>query len=871
MRELRDRLQQVLGDRYRVERELGSGGMGVVFLAADLKLGRSVAIKVLRPEIAQAVGDERFLREIHISAQLSHPHILPLIDSGSADGLLYYVMFYVSGETLRSRLDRESQLPVDEAVRIGREIAKALDHAHGQGVVHRDIKPENILLDDGHALVCDFGIARAVGEAGGRQLTQTGFVVGTPAYMSPEQGTGETTVDHRSDIYALGCVVYEMLIGSPPFGGAAPHVLLARKCVEQVPGLRTVRAAIPVHVEEAVLKTLASTPADRFQSAGAFGEALTDAEATARTRRRHHWETGARRAAVATAAVAAVAVAVALLWSRGRGGGGGALRVRSAQVTALPGLEDSPSFSPDGQWLVYAGDNGADRDIYLRSLTGERAIDLTEGTPGDDYSPAFSPDGQQIAFRSTRAGGGLFVMGRTGEATRRVSEQGEDPAWAPDGRSLVYAQEHVGVNPFNLEPGKRERGLWTVDLETGATRQLVDGDAVLPAWSPNGRWIAYTSRSAESRPHLWLVPAGGGDPVPLSEGTGDDWGSAWSPDSRFLYFSSNRAGSMNLWRMAVDPASGRARGAPEPLPTPSVVAAHPSVSGDGTRILYASVLTTQNVERARFDSRADTLLEPFLLTTGTRQWSSPDPSPDGSLVAFYSRDLPEGDLYVVRRDGTGLRQLTADSAIDRVPRWSPDGTRIAYFSNRSGRLTAWVIDADGSHNRQLTFTTTTSAPGAWSPDGRRMAIVRSPPESGFLLDLSRPWDDQTPEPLIRDTASGHFVSNDWSPDGTRLAGMRSYSDQGVGYYELATGRQVLLTDFGQWPVWMPDSRHLLFVSGGHAFYLVDARTRHVRPVYSTVRDMLGPPRVTADGREVVYSRRHTEGDIWLVTLESGSR
>ncbi|MEJ2679074.1 MAG: hypothetical protein P8174_08375, partial [Gemmatimonadota bacterium] len=242
---------------------------------------------------------------------------------------------------------------------------------------------------------------------------------------------------------------------------------------------------------------------------------------------------------------------------------------------------------------------------------------------------------------------------------------------------------------------------------------------------------------------------------------------------------------------------------------------------------------------------------------------------DGSRVAFYSRDLPEGDLYVVRRDGTGLRQLTGDSAIDRVPRWSPDGARIAYFSNRSGPLTAWVIDADGSHNRQLTFTKDISAPGAWSPDGRRMAIIRPSSEVGFLLDLSRSWDQQTPEPLIRDTAWGRFVPNDWSTDGTRLAGMRGYSDEGVGYYDLATGKQVRLTDFGQWPVWMPDSRHLLFVSGRNAFYLVDSETREVRPVYTAFRDVLGPPRVTADGREVVYSRRHTEGDIWLVTIEEG--
>jgi serine/threonine protein kinase len=425
MSDLPDRLQHALGDRYRIEGELGGGGMGVVFLAADLKLDRPVAVKVLRPEIAQAVGKERFLREIHISAQLCHPHILSLIDTGAADGLLYYVMFYVPGETLRSRLTRELQLPVDEAVRIALQVADALDHAHRQGVVHGDVKLENILLEEEHALVCYFGIARAIGEAGGEGLT----------------GTGELEVDHRADIYALGCVLYEMLIGTPPLGGATPQV---------------------------------------------------------------------------------------------------------------------------------------------------------------------------------------------------------------------------------------------------------------------------------------------------------------------------------------------------------------------------------------------------------------------------------------RRDGTELRQLTSGSAIDRLPRWSPDGTRIAYFSGRDTSHT-WVINADGSGNRQLTDLP--GSTGVWSPDGRRIALNNFS-DVAFLIDPSRSSDEQQPKPLVRDSAWGPFVANDWSPDGTRLAGMVGWSDRGVGYYELATGKHVRLTDFGQWPVWMPDSRRILFVSGKKAFYLVDSQTGKVKRVYSTVRDVLGPPRVTADGPEVVYSRRVTEGDIWLVTIDN---
>jgi Tol biopolymer transport system component len=867
MEELRERLQRALGGRYRIERELGGGGMGVVFLAEDRKLGRQVAIKVLRPEIGQSIGEQRFLREISISARLSNPHILSLIDSGVADGLLYYVMFYVPGETLRHRLERESQLAIDEALRITGQVAAALDHAHREGVVHRDVKPENILLEDGHALVCDFGIARAVGEAGGETLTQTGFTVGTPAYMSPEQGTGGGAVDHRADIYALGCVAYEMLVGAPPFSGAPPQVILARKSVDAAPGIRAVRDTVPEHVEQAVLKALSRTPADRFDSALAFADALEDPGlAPPRTTRREGWGGAVRRfAMVGAVALGLIAVASATLILTDGRGPSGPVTIRATQVTALPGLEDSPSISPDGQWVVYAGDNGEDRDIYLRSVTGERAINLTEDSPGADYAPAFSPDGARIAFRSTRDGGGLFVMGRTGEAVRRVSDRGESPTWSPDGRSLAYTTEYVGVLPLNLEPERP--GLWTVDIETGTARELIDTDAVLPSWSPDGRWIAYTVRSDGSS--IRLVPAGGGLSVPLTDRGGNDWGPAWAPDGRFVYFSSDRGGSMNLWRIAIDPAEGRTVGDPEPLPTPSTFAAHPSVSADGTRLVYTSVLTTQNIERAVLDPEADTILERFPVTTGSRQWSSPDPTADGSRIAFYTRDLPEGDLYVVNRDGTGLRRITGDPAIDRVPRWSPDGTSIAYFSDRSGVLEVWVIGADGSGNRRITYTDDMTVPGGWSPDGRRLAITMVS-DVAFIIDVSRDWDEQTPQRLAPDTALAQFAVNDWSPDGTRLAGMSGFADSGVGYYEIATGQHVRLTDFGQWPVWMPDSRRILFVSGGKAFYLVDAETGEVRRIHSTVRDVLGPPRLTADGREVVYSRRVTEGDIWMATLVEGA-
>src|SRR5947209_19757800 len=279
MAETPARLQAALVARYALDRELGHGGTATVYLAQDLKHSRAVAIKVLRPELAAALGAERFLREIEIAARLTHPHILPSHDSGEAAGFLYYVMPVVEGESLRDRLKREPQLPVEEAVRIAREVATALSYAHSQDVVHRDIKPENILLSGGEAVVADFGIARAIVAAGAEQLTDTGLAVGTPGYMSPEQATGAEHLDGRSDVYSLGCVLYEMLAGHPPFLGTTAQEILARHTLDPVPPLRTIRPELPEAVELAVRKALAKSPADRWRTPAALSEALAQAVA----------------------------------------------------------------------------------------------------------------------------------------------------------------------------------------------------------------------------------------------------------------------------------------------------------------------------------------------------------------------------------------------------------------------------------------------------------------------------------------------------------------------------------------------------------------------------------------------------------------
>ncbi|HEX6090867.1 MAG TPA: serine/threonine-protein kinase, partial [Gemmatimonadales bacterium] len=279
-----ERIRAALAGRYEIERKLGEGGMAIVYLARDVRLDRTVAIKVLRGEVALALGGDRFLREIKLASHLQHPNILAVWDSGDADGILYFVMPFVTGESLRDRLDREKQLSLEDAIMITREIADALHYAHGKGIVHRDIKPENILIEQGHAILADFGIARAASESGNK-LTETGMSVGTPTYMSPEQSMGGDQIDGRSDQYSLGCVLYELLAGQPPFDGNNTMAILAKHSMEAVPSLQVVRSSVPDDVEDVVMRSLEKTPADRFRSMKEFGDALGAADISTAARR----------------------------------------------------------------------------------------------------------------------------------------------------------------------------------------------------------------------------------------------------------------------------------------------------------------------------------------------------------------------------------------------------------------------------------------------------------------------------------------------------------------------------------------------------------------------------------------------------------
>ena len=593
------RLIAALADRYRIERELGAGGMATVYLAQDLKHDRQVAIKVLRPELAAVIGAERFLSEIKTTAHLQHPHILPLFDSGAADSFLFYVMPFIEGESLRDRLNREKQLPITDAVRIATEVASALDYAHRHNVIHRDIKPENVLLHDGQALVADFGIALAASKAGGSRMTETGMSLGTPHYMSPEQAMGQREITPRSDVYALGAMTYEMLLGEPPFTGPTAQSIVAKVMTEKPARLIPRRERIPPPVEDAVLTALEKLPADRFASAAEFASALAGRSDGRTVRLSAQGPSSRRPTARPSVRLTVFSIALVMLgllagayWLGGRGRAAPPIQFgKSVKVTWDPGLEILPAISPDGKSVAYGSGTTINMRIYVRPVAGGRGIQLTDDTSGVQAHPRWSPDGTRILFL---AGGGVFSAPAAGGPAKPELPPGRPTPiisadYSPDGKTIAYV---IGDSLF----------LRSEDGTSRPLQRIVEASAC--TWSPNGTLIACGSGNAQaltvgstfgniSPSRIVVCRVSDGRLVGVSDSLTLNQGPVWSPDGRSLYFISNRHGPRDIYAQRLSGA-GEPRG--EPVRLTTGLGAHTvSLSHDGKRLAYASLVTESNI------------------------------------------------------------------------------------------------------------------------------------------------------------------------------------------------------------------------------------------------------------------------------------
>jgi Tol biopolymer transport system component len=865
---------------YEILSWVGSGGMGEVYRARDSRLNRDVALKVL-PEATAANPERRhrFEREAQAIAALNHPNIVAIHSVEQAGGVHFLTMELVEGRTLAELIARRG-LGIDQILELAIPLADAVSSAHERGITHRDLKPANIMVSrEGRVKVLDFGLAKlrdaelaAAGTAVPTgPLTDEGRIIGTVAYMSPEQADGKT-IDHRSDIFSLGIVLFELATGERPFRGDSNLSVLSSIMKDTPKSVTEANQTLPREFGRIVRHCLAKDPSRRYQTAADLRNELEElkqdlgseiAAGDGRllpSRRRNTWALGG---AIAATLVLLSAIGSYVVIAPKRAAEAPPVRVeaRFERLTTEPGIEQFPSLSPDGTWVVYSKGG----DIYLRSVGEQPPFNLTKDAMAAATQPAFSPDGDQIVFRSDRLGGGIWVMGRTGGSPKRLTDGGFNPAWSPDGKQIVFATGSIDNDPW-IRAAKSE--LWAVTIATGEKRRITSVNAWQPSWSPHGDRIAYWTDGGQPGRNvdIYTVPASGGDAVQVTNDAGLPWNPVWSPDGKYLYFSSNRSGSFNLWRVPIHERSGKPLGPLEPFTTPSSFVAHPSLSADGRHIAYASIDITANIQKAAFDAASGTVTgDPEPVTSGSKTWNVQDPSPDNQMLAFISTREQE-DLFVSRTDGSGLTRLTNDPANDRNPRWAPDGKRIAFQSTRSGSSQIWTISSDGSDLRQLTEYSGNLSWPAWSTDGRWMAANDLPRNMVLIFDPNKPWKAQVPQEIM--PPSGRFSSQSWSPDGQWLAGFEPTHTLGVVVFSLKSRTYQRLTDFYGGPVvWLNDSRRLLFSSLRRDISLIDIRTKKVQVVLSFPGENVGSASLSRDNSTIYFLRGKAEADIWMATLK----
>jgi serine/threonine-protein kinase len=812
-------LNSALTGRYLLEREIGRGGMATVYLARDARHNRRVALKVLNPELGAVLGVERFLAEIQVTANLQHPNLLPLFDSGEADGLLFYVMPYVEGESLRATLEREKQLPIEQALHIATSVASALDYAHRHGVIHRDLKPENILLHEGQPLVADFGIALAVSNAGGNRITQTGLSLGTPQYMSPEQATGDRTVDGRTDVYSLGAVTYEMLAGEPPHSGTTAQAIIAKVITDKPRSLRLSRDTVTPRVEAAVERALAKLPADRFHTAQEFADALTgkamsqlvDTGSRAVTSPASAVRSSARAATVRRLtpwAISVVAVVAAVIaWRRPSPRVADVLRyeIRSPHNIQLSLGRGNPiAISRDGRYVAYVAGQAPQTKLFLRTADELQGREVA----GSDLAglPFFSPDSRWVGFwsngqlkKAALAGGAAVLLADLpdeyrGNGSSRVS-------WSPSGRLVLSVGNRLATVP---EAGGVPKPLCTLDATHGETAQIA------PLALSDGKHVLYTSLAMGGPAAARIGVAS------LDDGTAtilDVQGSypVGLVDDYLIYTTAAGA----VMAVPLDLKRRRVTGVPVPV-IDQVMAetgqaqSYIDMSPDGALVYLTGV------GRRRLVQTTATGVKPILADPENYAW--PRVSPDGRRLAVTRRSSTRSDIWLYDLPSGPLVRLTTVGTTNDRAEWLADSKTIIYRSNRGGLNALWSQPVDGSGDATLFFGVKDAKidEGVVSPDGRYLLFQRDVTGRGELW-----YKALTGDTASRRVGAGAFgeTGGRFSPDSKWVVYVSGEFGVGQVYVRpfpaLGARYQISQTGGGAMPLWSPDGKRIFYRADRH--------------------------------------------------------